>query len=225
MAWQMLCVGPLLMNATGTLTALVSGLEVSAVAVLAQLLMRKMSVQTKVKLPCSLFFLLVIMFAAGMDSLLYAWTLHWYNPAWPGVVPAAAVVSVYGQSIFEDKGTGSSLRDKLLPGIWLTGSLVLLGTLRELLGRGVWLSDISLWLGPEWRDAGFNIGHRLLLLDTPAGMLILFGLLLALRKYFIQISTKAPTDSGAPHDDDSHNDDPQPPIQRPQRVRPTGHIT
>lgn len=90
---------------------------------------------------------------------------------------------------------GAAIEDALANGTGFAAVLVVLGSARELLGRGSLFADLHLLLGPGWTGTGlrlFQESWHFLPALLPPGAFIMLGLLVALRQY-VQTRSAAAT--------------------------------
>lgn len=90
---------------------------------------------------------------------------------------------------------GAALSDALANGTGFAAVLVVLGGMRELIGRGTLFSDLHLLLGDAWSEATLRLlpaDWQFLPVLLPPGAFILLGFLVALRQY-LQARPRAAT--------------------------------
>ena len=100
------------------------------------------------------------------------------------LITTNCIVLARVEAFASKRSTLASILDATMMGLGLTAVLVVLGGLREALGKGTLLSGIDLALGPMARDWVIPLAHDyggFLLAILPPGAFIGLGLLIALR--------------------------------------------
>jgi len=100
------------------------------------------------------------------------------------LITTNCIVLARVEAFASKRSTAQSILDASMMGLGLTAELVVLGGLREALGKGTLFSGIDLVLGPVARDWVIPLAHDysgFLLAILPPGAFIGLGLLIALR--------------------------------------------
>ncbi|MBB4862719.1 electron transport complex protein RnfE [Pseudomonas nitritireducens] len=214
---QLLGLCPLLGTSSSMVSALGLGLATVCVLVcssIAASLLRS-SLSETVRLPA--FLLISATLATCVELLMQAWRYELYEVLgiFVPLIATHCVILGRAQSFASHNKVARSAFDGLMMGLGFALVLLILGTLRELLGHGTLLAGMELLFGPGAADWKLQIpGYQgLLLAVLPPGAFLLLGLLLALKN---RIDESLADRAKAPAGDA--------PATERQRVRVTGVI-
>jgi Na+-translocating ferredoxin:NAD+ oxidoreductase subunit E len=128
-------------------------------------------------------FVITAAIVAAVEMLMNAW-LHELWESLAVFLPVLAVNLVIIANANVCRGTVAALVDGARTGGVIAGALIILGTVRELVGRGSFLHDVAHLLGSGAREVTlFRVDMGFLLAMLPPGAFIALALLIALRNW------------------------------------------
>ncbi len=162
----------------GLATAMVMALASSTVALVRNF------IPHAIRIP--VFILIIATLVTVVDMLMHAFMLGLYQVLgiFIPLIVVNCIVLARVEAFASKRGVAHSFLDGLMMGLGLTAVLVVLGGLREALGKGTLFSGIDLALGPMAKDWVSPLSHDyggFLLAILPPGAFIGLGLLIALR--------------------------------------------
>lgn len=214
---QLLGLCPLL----GTSSSMVNALGL-ALATLFVLLFTSVSVSLirstlseAVRLPA--FLLIIATLTTCIELLMQAWRFELYQVLgiFVPLITTNCVVLGRAQTFASQNNVARSAFDALMMGLGFALVLLIIGTLRELLGHGTLLAGMELLFGPAAADWKVQVpGYQgLLLAVLPPGAFLVLGLLIALKNRIDEsLADRAKAQAG------------DVPATERQRVRVTGVI-
>jgi electron transport complex protein RnfE len=185
---QLLGLCPLLAVTGTAVNGLGLGLATLVVLTMSNLLVSLLRHQVAPELRIPVFVLIIATLVTVVDRLLAAFlydlstTLGIFIP----LIVTNCTLLARAEAFASRRPVVEAVHDGLAQGLGFLLVLVVLGSLRELIGQGSWLAGADLLLGP-WA-AGLEIRlfpeqHGLLLAILPPGAFIGLGLLVALRQH------------------------------------------
>jgi electron transport complex protein RnfE len=162
----------------GLATTLVMALSSGSVALVRNV------IPHPVRIP--VFILIVAVLVTVVDMLMNAWVhaLYLVLGIFIPLIVTNCIVLARVEAFASKRSTSHSILDGAMMGLGLTGVLVLLGAMREIVGKGTLFSGIDMALGPMakgWVIPVIPDYHGLLIAILPPGAFIGLGLLIALR--------------------------------------------
>lgn len=188
---QLLGLCPLLAISNNVVNALALGLAttlVMAVSSGAVALIRNF-IPHEIRIPA--FVLIIAALVTVVELAMHAWMLPLYVVlgVFIPLITTNCIVLARVEAFASKRSTAHSVLDASAMGIGLTGVLVILGGMRELLGKGTLFSGIDLALGPmakDWVIPVFPDFQGILLAVLPPGAFIGLGVLIALRNWLLE---------------------------------------
>ena len=162
----------------GLATTLVMALSSGAVALVRNIIPNQIRI--------AVFVLIIAALVTGVELAIHAWALPLYVVlgVFLPLITTNCIVLARVEAFASKRSAAHSVFDGVVMGLGLTAVLVVLGALREILGKGTLLSGIDLALGPETRGWVLHVipdYDGFLLAILPPGAFIGLGLLIALR--------------------------------------------
>ena len=135
------------------------------------------------------FILIVAVLVTVVDLLMNAWVhpLYLVLGIFIPLIVTNCIVLARVEAFASKRSMAHSVLDGTMMGLGLTGVLVVLGAMREIVGKGTLLSGIDLALGPmakSWVIPVIPDYQGLLIAILPPGAFIGLGVLIALRNWF-----------------------------------------
>lgn len=214
---QLLGLCPLLGTSSSMVNALGLGLATLFVLVCSSVsvsLIRSALSET-VRLPA--FLLIIATLTTCIELLMQAWRFELYQVLgiFVPLITTNCVILGRAQTFASQNNLARSAFDALMMGLGFALVLLIIGTLRELLGHGTLLAGMELLFGPAAADWKVQVpGYQgLLLAVLPPGAFLVLGLLIALKNRIDEsLADRAKTQAG------------NVPATERQRVRVTGVI-
>jgi electron transport complex protein RnfE len=185
---QLLGLCPLLAVSTSAGSALGLGLATLAVLVASNLIASVLGRWLLPEIRLAVFVLTIAGAVTAVELSMAAW--------WPGLhdslgiflplIVTNCLVLARAEAFASRQPVGAALLDAVAMGLGFLLALLVLGSARELLGRGSLGADLGLLLGGETAGPGvriFGAGHGFLLALLPPGAFVLLGLMLAARNW------------------------------------------
>jgi len=182
---QLLGLCPLLAVSTSVANALGLGIATLAVLLTSNALAALAGPRLPREVRLAAFVLVIAAAVTAVELSMAAW--------WPGLHASLGIflpliitnclVLARAESFASRQPLSSALLDGMAMGTGFLVALLLLGTVRELLGSGSLGVGLEMLLGPEFAGAGWQLfpqSNGLLLALLPPGAFVLLGLLLAL---------------------------------------------
>ncbi len=177
---------PLLAVSNSLINGLALGLATTATLVLTSALIASLRnwILPSIRLP--LFVLMIAVTVTVIDLLMQAYFHDLYQTLGLFIPLIVTNCAILGRAeIFAYKNpVAMAWLDGLFMGLGFTTVLVILGTVREILGTGAWLAHADWLFGSAtqaWKQIVFDDEAGFLLALTPSGAFIGLGLLVALR--------------------------------------------
>lgn len=180
---QLLGLCPLLAVSNSIVTALGLGLATIFVIACSNLVVSLLRPLTRHHIRIPVFVVVIATLVTATELLLHAWFEPLYQSLGiflPLIVTNCMILA--RAEVFASKNRGlPALLDGLVTGTGFAAVLVLLGGLRELVGRGTLFDQLELLFGPgAWGGLAIGAGYPgLLLASLPAGAFIGLALLIA----------------------------------------------
>ncbi|QIE86300.1 electron transport complex subunit E [Pseudomonas nitroreducens] len=214
---QLLGLCPLLGTSSSMVNALGLGLATLFVLVFSSVsvsLIRSTLSET-VRLPA--FLLIIATLTTCIELLMQAWRFELYQVLgiFVPLITTNCVILGRAQTFASQNNLARSAFDALMMGLGFALVLLIIGTLRELLGHGTLLAGMELLFGPAAADWKVQVpGYQgLLLAVLPPGAFLVLGLLIALKNRIDEsLADRAKAQAG------------NVPATERQRVRVTGVI-
>ncbi|OBY48882.1 electron transport complex subunit E [Pseudomonas sp. AU12215] len=214
---QLLGLCPLLGTSSSMVNALGLGLATLFVLVCSSVsvsLIRSTLSET-VRLPA--FLLIIATLTTCIEMLMQAWRFELYQVLgiFVPLITTNCVILGRAQTFASQNNLARSAFDALMMGLGFALVLLIIGTLRELLGHGTLLAGMELLFGPAAADWTVQVpGYQgLLLAVLPPGAFLVLGLLIALKNRIDEsLADRAKAQAG------------NVPATERQRVRVTGVI-
>ncbi len=164
----------------GLATTLVMAVSSGSVAVLRNI------IPHEIRIP--VFVLIIAALVTVVELAMHAWVqpLYIVLGVFIPLITTNCIVLARVEAFASKRSTRHSVLDATMMGLGLTGVLVALGGLREVLGKGTLLSGIDLALGPmakSWVIPVIPDYQGLLIAILPPGAFIGLGCLIALRNW------------------------------------------
>ena len=179
---------PLLAVSNTVINALGLGIATTVVLIASNLTVSLIRNWVRNELRIPIFVLIIASFVTTVGLLMNAYLHELYNVLGifiPLIVTNCAIIA--RAESFASKNTPvKSLLDGLFVGLGFTAVLVLLGTMREILGQGTLFSQAHLMFGPSFHGLQLTIieDYRgFILAILPPGAFLGLGLMIALKKY------------------------------------------
>jgi electron transport complex protein RnfE len=197
---QLLGLCPLLAVSTSVGSALGLGLATLAVLVTSSLIASTVGRWLLPEIRLAVFVLTIAGAVTAVELSLAAW--------WPGLhdslgiflplIVTNCLVLARAEAFASRQPVRTALLDAVAMGLGFLLALLILGSARELLGRGSLGADLGLLLGGDAAGSGiriFGAEHGLLLALLPPGAFLLLGLMLAARNWRRQRESTVPRDA------------------------------
>ncbi|MDD5390025.1 MAG: electron transport complex subunit E [Gallionellaceae bacterium] len=183
---QILGLCPLLAISSNVVNALSLGLATTLVMAVASgsvALIRNV-IPHEIRIPA--FVLIIAALVTVVELVMHAWmhALYIVLGVFLPLITTNCIVLARVEAFASKRSTTHSVLDATAMGLGLTGVLVTLGAMREIVGKGTLFSGIDLALGPMakgWVIPVIPDYHGLLIAILPPGAFIGLGLLIALR--------------------------------------------
>jgi electron transport complex protein RnfE len=183
---QILGLCPLLAISNNVVNALSLGLATTLVMALASgsvALMRNF-IPHEIRIPA--FVLIIAALVTMVELAMHAWVhaLYVVLGVFLPLITTNCIVLARVEAFASKRSTAHSILDATMMGLGLTAVLVVLGCMREAIGKGTLLSGIDMALGPVAKSWVIPLAHDyngFLLAVLPPGAFIGLGLLIALR--------------------------------------------
>lgn len=169
-----------------------------------------------VRLP--VFVIIIATFVTCAELLMKAYTYELYQILGifiPLIVTNCAILG-RAEAFASKQPVGLAALDGTMMGLGFLFVLLMLGSLRELLGQGTLFADMHLLFGPmahNWTIAPFGENYSFLIAVLPPGAFLVMGFLMAI-KNAIDWQIKLRADAAKPK-----------PIKGAKRIRTTGNIS
>ncbi len=162
----------------GLATTLVMAVSSGSVAVIRNI------IPHEIRIPA--FVLIIAALVTVVELAMHAWVhaLYVVLGVFLPLITTNCIVLARVEAFASKRSTAHSMLDATAMGLGLTGVLVTLGAMREIVGKGTLFSGIDLALGPMakgWVIPVIPDYHGLLIAILPPGAFIGLGLLIALR--------------------------------------------
>jgi len=162
----------------GLATTLVMAVSSGSVAVIRNI------IPHEIRIPA--FVLIIAALVTVVELAMHAWmhALYIVLGVFLPLITTNCIVLARVEAFASKRSTTHSVLDATAMGLGLTGVLVTLGAMREIVGKGTLFSGIDLALGPMakgWVIPVIPDYHGLLIAILPPGAFIGLGLLIALR--------------------------------------------
>lgn len=185
---QLLGLCPLLAISSNVVNALSLGLATTLVMMVSSgsIAVIRNFIPHAIRIP--VFVLIIAALVTVVELAMHAWMLPLYVVlgVFLPLITTNCIVLARVEAFASKQSTRHSILDAAAMGLGLTGVLVVLGAMREIIGKGTLLSGIDLALGPMARDWVIPIiphYNGLLLAILPPGAFIGLGLLIAWRNW------------------------------------------
>jgi len=185
---QILGMCPLLAISSNVVNALSLGLATTLVMAIASgsVAVIRNIIPHEIRIP--VFVLIIAALVTVVELAMHAWVhaLYIVLGVFIPLITTNCIVLARVEAFASKRATGHSVLDATMMGLGLTGVLVTLGALREIVGKGTLLSGIDLALGPMAKDWVIPVipdYHGLLIVILPPGAFIGLGLLIAWRNW------------------------------------------
>ena len=167
----------------GLATAFVMAMSNGAVALVRNL------IPHPVRIP--VFILIVAVLVTVVELLMNAWVhaLYLVLGIFIPLIVTNCIVLARIEAFASKRSVAHSVLDGAMMGLGLTGVLVTLGGVREIIGKGTLLSGIDLALGPMAKDWVIPViphYQGLLIAILPPGAFIGLGMLIAMRNWMLE---------------------------------------
>ena len=183
---QLLGLCPLLAISSNVVNALSLGLATTLVMALSNVAVAPVRnfIPHEIRIP--VFVLIIAALVTVVQLAMNAWVhpLYLVLGVFIPLITTNCIVLARVEAFASKRSTLHSVLDATMMGLGLTAVLVVLGGLREAIGKGTLFSGIDLALGPMARDWVIPLAHDysgFLLAILPPGAFIGLGLLIALR--------------------------------------------
>jgi electron transport complex protein RnfE len=185
---QLLGLCPLLAISNNVVNALSLGLATTLVMAVASgsVAVIRNVIPHEIRIPA--FVLIIAALVTVVELAMHAWmhALYIVLGVFIPLITTNCIVLARVEAFASKRSTAHSVLDATMMGLGLTGVLVVLGGMREIVGKGTLLSGIDLALGPMatgWVIPVIPDYQGLLLAVLPPGAFIGLGLLIALRNW------------------------------------------
>ena len=185
---QLLGLCPLLAISSNVVNALSLGLATTLVMMVSSgsIALIRNFIPHAIRIP--VFVLIIAALVTVVELAMHAWMLPLYVVlgVFLPLITTNCIVLARVEAFASKQSTRHSILDATAMGLGLTGVLVALGAMREIIGKGTLLSGIDLALGPmakEWVIPIIPHYDGLLLAILPPGAFIGLGLLIAWRNW------------------------------------------
>ncbi len=183
---QILGLCPLLAISSNVVNALSLGLATTLVMAVASgsVAVIRNIIPHEIRIP--VFVLIIAALVTVVELAMHAWVhaLYIVLGVFLPLITTNCIVLARVEAFASKRSTAHSVLDATAMGLGLTGVLVTLGAMREIVGKGTLFSGIDLALGPMAKDWVIPVipdYHGLLIAILPPGAFIGLGLLIALR--------------------------------------------
>lgn len=183
---QILGLCPLLAISNNVVNSLSLGLATTLVMALSSgsVAMLRNYIPHEIRIPA--FVLVIAVLVTVVQLIMNAWVhpLYLVLGVFIPLITTNCIVLARVEAFASKRSTLHSVLDATMMGLGLTAVLVVLGGLREALGKGTLFSGIDLALGPMAKDWAIPLAHDyggFLLAILPPGAFLGLGLLIALR--------------------------------------------
>jgi Na+-translocating ferredoxin:NAD+ oxidoreductase subunit E len=183
---QLLGLCPLLAISNNVVNALSLGLATTLVMALSSgsVALVRNFIPHEIRIPA--FVLIIAALVTMVELAMHAWVhaLYIVLGVFLPLITTNCIVLARVEAFASKRSTAHSVLDATMMGLGLTAVLVVLGGMREAIGKGTLLSGIDLALGPMAKDWVIPLAHDysgFLLAILPPGAFIGLGLLIALR--------------------------------------------
>ena len=185
---QLLGLCPLLAISSNVVNALSLGLATTLVMVVASgsVAVIRNVIPHEIRIPA--FVLIIAALVTVVELVMHAWmhALYIVLGVFIPLITTNCIVLARVEAFASKRSTGHSMLDAGMMGLGLTGVLVALGAMREIVGKGTLFSGVDLALGPTakgWVIPVIPDYQGLLIALLPPGAFIGLGLLIALRNW------------------------------------------
>lgn len=192
---QLLGLCPLLAISSNVVNALSLGLATTLVMAVASgsVAVIRNVIPHEIRIPA--FVLIIAALVTVVQLAMHAWVhaLYVVLGVFLPLITTNCIVLARVEAFASKRSTGHSMLDATAMGLGLTGVLVTLGAMREIVGKGTLFSGIDLALGPMakgWVIPVIPDYHGLLIAILPPGAFIGLGLLIALRNVLQERETR-----------------------------------
>lgn len=183
---QILGLCPLLAISNNVVNALSLGLATTLVMALSSgsVALVRNFIPHEIRIPA--FVLIIAALVTMVELAMHAWVhaLYIVLGVFLPLITTNCIVLARVEAFASKRSTAHSILDATMMGLGLTAVLVVLGGVREAIGKGTLFSGIDLALGPVAKDWVIPLAHDyngFLLAILPPGAFIGLGLLIALR--------------------------------------------
>jgi electron transport complex protein RnfE len=185
---QILGLCPLLAISSNVVNALSLGLATTLVMMVSSgsIAVIRNFIPHAIRIP--VFVLIIAALVTVVELAMHAWVLPLYVVlgVFLPLITTNCIVLARVEAFASKRSTTHSVLDAAAMGLGLTGVLVTLGAMREIVGKGTLLSGIDLAFGPmakDWIIPVIPDYHGFLLAILPPGAFIGLGLLIAWRNW------------------------------------------
>jgi len=193
---QLLGLCPLLAISNNIVNALSLGLATTLVMAVASgsVALVRNFIPHEIRIPA--FVLIIAALVTVVELIMHAWmpALYIVLGVFIPLITTNCIVLARVEAFASKRTTMHSVLDATMMGLGLTAVLVVLGGMREAIGKGTLLSGIDLALGPVAKDWVIPLAHDyngFLLAVLPPGAFIGLGLLIALRNLILTRKTSS----------------------------------
>jgi electron transport complex protein RnfE len=183
---QILGLCPLLAISSSVVNALSLGLATTLVMALSSgsVALVRNFIPHEIRIPA--FVLIIAALVTMVELAMHAWVpaLYIVLGVFIPLITTNCIVLARVEAFASKRSTAHSILDATMMGLGLTAVLVMLGGMREAIGKGTLFSGVDLALGPMAKDWVIPLAHDyngFLLAILPPGAFIGLGLLIALR--------------------------------------------
>ena len=191
---QLLGLCPLLAISNNIVNALSLGLATTLVMAVSSgsVAVMRNFIPHEIRIP--VFVLIIAALVTVVELAMHAWMqpLYIVLGVFLPLITTNCIVLARVEAFASKRSTHHSVLDATMMGLGLTGVLVVLGGLREVLGKGTLFSGVDLALGPmakSWVIPVIPDYQGLLIAILPPGAFIGLGCLIALRNWLQERST------------------------------------
>jgi len=192
---QLLGLCPLLAISSNVVNALSLGLATTLVMAVASgsVALVRGFIPHAARIP--LFVLIIAALVTVVELLMHAYVLALYIVlgVFLPLITTNCIVLARVEAFASKRSTLHSVLDAVMMGLGLTLVLVVLGALREIIGKGTLLSGLDLAFGPAAKAWVIHVipdSQGLLLAILPPGAFIGLGLIIAARNWFISMQER-----------------------------------
>lgn len=185
---QLLGLCPLLAISSSVVNALSLGLATTLVMVLTGAIVAAIRdyIPNEARIPVYVLLIAVLVTVVQLLINAFAYPLYVVLGVFLPLITTNCIVLARAESFASKSGVRASALDGLMMGLGLTAVLTLLGSVREVLGRGTLFSGLDLVFGEVAKSFLITVipdYHGFLIAILPPGAFITLGLLIALKNW------------------------------------------